>query len=224
MEMISSLNGALGEKVGMTHLFTEDGACVPVTVVKLGPGVVIQRKSAAKDGYDAIQVGIRPKKAQRVNKPLTGHFAKAGRGAFSKLQEFRINDSTKDAPEVGSDINVGQLFTVGEIIDVTANSLGRGFAGVVRRHHMRGQPSTRGTHEVRRHVGSVGCRKTPGRIHKNKRMPGRMGGKTVTIQNLKIMKILEDEGVILVKGCIPGPRGNVVTVSRAAKSKLRTKE
>ena len=217
METLKSLNGALGEKVGMTHLFTDDGSCIPVTVVKVGPCVVIQRKTSEKDGYDALQVGITEQKPQRVNKPLTGHFSAAGKGAFKVLKELKVDSSKDDIPELGAEISVGQLFQVGEFVDISANSLGRGFSGVVRRHHMKGQPATRGTHEYRRHVGSIGCRKTPGRVHKNKRMPGRMGGKLVTIQNLKIMKVLAEEGVLLVKGCIPGPRGNVVTVSRAVK-------
>jgi large subunit ribosomal protein L3 len=143
---------------------------------------------------------------------------KAGKGAFSKLKEIRVDPTQGEVPEVGQEVGVGQIFEVGQFVDVTATSLGRGFAGVVRRHHMKGQPATRGTHEYRRHVGSIGCRKTPGRVSKGKRMPGRMGGKIVTVQNLRIMRILAEEGVLLVRGCVPGPRGGFVTVKRASKA------
>jgi large subunit ribosomal protein L3 len=210
------LKGMLGEKMGMTHFYQDDGKCIPVTMVKVGPCIVLQQKTLDNDGYVAVQIGFGPQKQQRVGKALRGHFGKAAQGCFRHVQEMQVAEG-KELPDVGSELKISELFQEGDFVDVTGVSLGRGFSGVVRRYGVKGQPATRGTHEVRRHIGSVGCRKTPGRIFKNKKMPGRHGGTKSTVQNLRVIKVLEEEGVLLVKGAVPGPRGNIVKVRRAAK-------
>jgi large subunit ribosomal protein L3 len=209
--------GLLGRKLGMAQVFTTEGECVPVTVIELGPNYVLSVKSQDKDGYQAVQLGFQPKKAQRVNKALMGHFAKAAKGAFYHVDEVRCDVASLGWVEQGKELTVSDVFADGDMVDVTGVSIGRGFAGVVRRHHMKGQPSTRGTHEVRRHVGSIGCRKFPGRVHKGKRMPGHMGHERVTIQNLKVMGLKPESNVMLVRGGVPGAKGSLVLVKKAIK-------
>ncbi|RME58393.1 MAG: 50S ribosomal protein L3, partial [Candidatus Dadabacteria bacterium] len=181
--------GMVGKKVGMTQIFTEDGLMYPATVLELGPNYILQVKSKEKDGYEALQIGFLPKKWQRANKPMQGHFEKANRGAFYKLVEIRasndeLQETLKDELKVGGEIKVGDIFQEGEVVDVQGVSKGRGFAGVVKRFGVAGQPATRGTHEYRRNIGSVGCRKFPGRIWKNQKMPGHYGNEKVTVKNL----------------------------------------
>jgi large subunit ribosomal protein L3 len=214
-EKTTSVLGLFGVKLGMSHMFREGGECEAVTLVQLGPCIVTQRKTINEDGYSAVQVGFGEKRANNVNKPDRGHVAKCGKGPFQILAELKVGE--EDQVQVGDSIVVDAIFEVGDYVDVCGNSLGRGFSGVVRRHGMKGQPSTRGTHEVRRHVGSVGCRKTPGRIFKNKRMPGRLGGTKVTIQNLRIASVNNTTGVVAILGALPGPKGSVVLVKRSYK-------
>jgi large subunit ribosomal protein L3 len=211
--------GLLGKKVGMTQVFTEDGQCVPVTVIQAGPCYVLDVKSTATHGYEGVQLGFEPKKPQRVNKPEMGHFGRAGKGAFYHVKEIRCDANSLGWTELGHEVRVGDVFKGGELVDVSGVSIGRGFSGVVRRFKVKGQPATRGTHEVRRHIGAIGCRKFPGRVFKNKAMPGHMGNETVTVQNLQIIGVRPEENLILVKGGIPGSKGGLVVIKRAMKSR-----
>lgn len=210
--------GLLGKKLGMTQIFSKDGQCVPVTVIQAGPCYVLDVKTADAHGYSGVQFGFEPKKAQRVNKPELGHFSRAGRGAFYHVKEIRCDAEGLGWTTLGQEVRVGEIFKDGEIVDVSGVSIGKGFAGVVKRFGAKGQPATRGTHEVRRHIGAVGCRKFPGRIFKNKRMPGHMGNELVTIQNLEIVGVKPEENLILVKGGIPGSKGGLVVIRRAVKT------
>ncbi|RMG42790.1 MAG: 50S ribosomal protein L3 [Candidatus Dadabacteria bacterium] len=209
--------GLIGKKIGMTQIFTDDGSCVPVTVLRVGPCYVTAVKTREKDGYSAVQLGIEPKKQQRVNKAMRGHFAKAGKGAFYHVREVRCDVDALGWGTLGQELKPEDVFEEGEKVDVTGYSIGRGFSGVVRRFGVRGQPATRGTHEARRNIGSVGCRKFPGRIWKNQKMPGHMGNAKVTVQNLKVMGIRPEENVVLVKGAVPGAKGSLVIIRRAVK-------
>ncbi len=210
--------GLIGRKLGMTQVFDEEGAIVPVTILEMGPNVILEVLNSERNGYNAVQLGFAPKKAQRVSKPEMGQFNKAGKGAFYCVREMRCDVETLGWNALGQELNVDDVFIDNEFVDVTGTSLGRGFAGVFKRHHMKGQPMTRGTHEVRRHTGSIGMRKTPGRVFKNQRMPGHMGNARVTIQNLKVFSVRPEEGLILVRGNVPGPKGCFVEVRKSIKS------
>lgn len=209
--------GLLGKKLGMTQLFTDEGRCVPVTIIQAGPCFVVDVRGEDKHGYSAVQFGFEPKKMTRCSGAEQGHFGKAGAGAFYHVKEVRCDAEKLGWNQVGKEVNVGDVFRDGEIVDVSGESIGRGFQGVVRRHHIKGQPMTRGTHEYRRHVGAIGCRKFPGRVFKNKRMPGRMGGEKVTVQNLKVVSVRPEENIILVRGGIPGARGSLVLIRKSRK-------
>lgn len=210
--------GLLGRKVGMTQVFTPEGECVPVTVIQTGPCYVLEVKSVDKHGYSAVQLGFEPKKAQRVTKALTGHFAKAGQGAFSCVKEIRCDVEALGWGTPGKELRASDVFVDGDIVDVSGISIGKGFAGVVKRFHVKGQPATRGTHEYRRHIGAIGCRKFPGRVFKNKSMPGRMGGENVTVQNLQVVAVRPEENLVFVRGGIPGFEGGVVVIKKARKA------
>jgi|LakMenEpi03Aug12_release.lakeMendotaPanAssembly.Ray.scaffolds.fasta_scaffold795867_2 large subunit ribosomal protein L3 len=209
--------GLLGKKLGMTQVFTAEGRSVPVTVIQAGPCFVLDVRAQEKDGYSAVQFGFEPKKMQRCSSAENGHFKKAGQGAFYHVKEVRCDAQALGWNEVGKQVTVADVFKDGEVVDVSGLTIGRGFQGVVRRHGFKGQPMTRGTHEVRRHVGSIGCRKFPGRVFKNKKMPGRMGGEKVTIQNLTVVGVRPEENILLVKGGIPGARGSLVVIQKAQK-------
>jgi len=209
--------GLLGVKVGMTQVFTSQGEAVPVTVIQTGPCYVLQVIEKAREGYDAVKLGFVSKKPSRVNKPETGLFSKVGSGSFQHVQEIRCQPKELGWDSVGAEIRVGDVFSDGDYVDVSGTSVGKGFQGVVRRFHTKGQPATRGTHEYRRHIGSVGCRKFPGRIFKNKKMPGRMGGASVTLQNLQVVGVNADQNLLLVKGGVPGSKGGLVVIKKAIK-------
>jgi|1048.fasta_scaffold40932_2 large subunit ribosomal protein L3 len=209
--------GLVGRKLGMTQVFNAEGECIPVTIVEAGPNVILNIKGDDKDGYSAAQIGFTPKKTQRLTKAESGFFNKASKGAFYHVQEIRCDVNTLGWT-AGKELNVNDVFSTGQLVDVTGTSIGRGFSGVVRRHGMKGQPATRGTHEVRRHMGSVGCRKFPGKIHKGKRMPGLMGNAQVTVQNLEVVAVRPEDNVLLIKGAIPGARGGVVVVRKAVQN------
>lgn len=203
----------------MTQIFTKDGQCVPVTAIEVGPCFILDVKNKDKHGYSAVQLGFGPKKQQRVNQAETGHFAKVGKGAFYHVREMRCDDIEKLGwTTPGAEIKVGDVFVDGELVDVSGVTIGRGFSGVVRRYKVKGQPATRGTHEYRRHIGAVGCRKYPGRIFKNKRMPGHMGNENRTIQNIQVVAVKADSNLILVRGGIPGAKGGLVVIRKAIKS------
>lgn len=210
--------GLIGKKLGMTQIFAKDGECIPVTVVQLGPCYVLDVKSKEQHGYAAVQMGFEPKKMQRVNKPQMGQFAKVGKGAFYHVREMRCDVEALGWTTPGQELKVGDVFNEGDMVDVSGVSIGRGFSGVVRRFKVSGQPSTRGTHENRRHIGSIGCRKFPGRVFKNKHMPGHHGDTKATIQNLKVVGVRPEENIILVKGGLPGAKGALVVIRKAIKA------
>ena len=212
--------GILGKKIGMTQVFRPDGQVVPVTLLKAGPCMVVQRKTPATDGYDAVQLGlvefIKPK---RINKPATGHLNKAGDGATAKfLREFRLDRSNGSGDmKMGDQVLVSD-FKLNEKVDVIGVSKGKGFQGVVKRFRVAGGPAAHGSMFHRR-IGSVGMRQTPGRVWKNQRMPGHMGSDFRTVQNLRIVKIIADKNLILVKGCIPGANGDDIVIRSGKKAK-----
>lgn len=205
-------------------MFTADGLSVPVTVLKVSPNVVHQVKTVETDGYNAVQVGVGEQKPQRLNKPLSRHYAKAKKGIPSFVKEIRLderNGVAKDAavPELGSEITIGGMFEPGERVDIVGVSKGKGFAGVMKRHGMRGFIRTHGTHEYFRHGGSIGCRKFPGRVFKNKRMGGHMGVDRVIQLGLEVVQVRPEENLLLVKGSVPGSRGSQIFVRTAIKKR-----
>lgn len=209
------MKGLIGKKIGMTQIYNAEGNVVPVTVIETGPCVVVQKKETAKDGYDALQVGFGSKKSQRINKPAQGHMAKAGKGGFEVLREFRVDDVS--LYQVGQEIKAADLFKPGDRIDVAGTSKGHGFAGVIKRWSFGGFPGSHGTHEYFRHGGSIGNRSFPGRVRKGKKMAGHWGNERVSIQNLEVVEIRPEGNLMLVKGAVPGAKRSVVIVRRAAK-------
>ena len=209
------MTGLIGKKVGMTQFYNAEGNLVPVTVVQTGPCVVVQKKESARDGYNALQVGFGSKKSQRVNKPMQGHMAKAGKGAFVVLKEFRLDDVSKY--EVGQELKVSELFKVGDRIDVAGISKGHGFTGVIKRWSFAGFPGSHGTHEYFRHGGSIGNRSYPGRVRKGKKMAGHWGDEQVSIQNLEVVDIRAEQDLMLIKGAVPGAKQGIIIVRLAAK-------
>ena len=203
----------MGTKIGMTQIFDENGKIVPVTVVEAMPNVVVQIKSADKDGYDAIQVGYGEIREKLVNKPRQGQFKKAGVGVKRLLKEFRLEEITQ---EVGSEIKV-DIFEAGEKIDVSGLSKGKGFAGVIKKWNFSRGPMTHGS-KFHRSVGSMGASSSPSRTFKNKKMPGRMGHVNTTVLNLEIVKVMPEKNVILIKGGIPGPNKSVVVIRNSVKA------
>lgn len=207
------MKGILGRKLGMTQVFDENTCVVPVTVVQAGPMVVTQIKTVEKDGYNAIQVGFEDAKEKHVNKPVKGHFEKAGVALKRNLAEFRVEDVA--GYEVGQEIKA-DIFQAGEKIDVTATSKGKGFQGVIKRHNQSRGPETHGSRYHRR-PGSMGAASDPSRVFKGKKLPGHMGSQTKTIQNLEVVSVDVEKNLILVKGAIPGPKKGLVTVKEAVK-------
>ena len=205
----------VGEKVGMTQLWDDQNNVIPVTVVKVAPARVVQVKTPENDGYAAIQVTFGQVKASRVNKPDAGHFAKAGVAAGKELVEFRVDDA--GAWSVGQEIGVDTL-VAGELVDVTAISRGKGFAGTMKRHNFSGLPASHGSHRTHRTPGSIGACATPARVFRGQKMSGRMGGEQTTTQNLVVVKADAEREVLLVRGAVPGPKGGTVVIRTAAKA------
>ncbi|HET7280649.1 MAG TPA: 50S ribosomal protein L3 [Dermatophilaceae bacterium] len=208
------VKGVLGEKLGMTQVWDADNRLVPVTVIKAGPCVVTQVRSAESDGYSAVQMAFGAIDPRKVNKPMTGHFEKAGVTPRRHLVELRTSDAADYS--VGQEVSV-ELFESGQEIDVTGTTKGKGFAGVMKRHGFHGVSSSHGAHKNHRKPGSIGGCATPGRVFKGMRMAGRMGGVRQTTQNLTIHAVDAEKGLLLVKGAVPGPRGGIVLVRTAAK-------
>jgi len=209
-----SVKGVLGEKLGMTQVWDADNRLVPVTVVKAGPCVVTQVRNADNDGYAAVQIAYGAIDPRKVNKPMAGHFAKAGVTPRRHLVELRTADSA--TYEVGQELTV-ESFETGQDIDVTGTTKGKGFAGVMKRHGFHGVGASHGAHKNHRKPGSIGGCATPGRVFKGMRMAGRMGGVRQTTQNLTIHAVDADRGLLLIKGAVPGPRDGIVLVRTAAK-------
>ena len=207
------MKGILGKKIGMTQIFTEEGIVLPVTVVEAGPNVVTQIKTVEKDGYSALQVGFEDAKEKSLNKPQKGHLA-AAKVLKKHLKEFRMD--SVEGFEVGQEIKA-DLFSVGEKIDVSGISKGKGFQGPIKRHGQSRGPESHGSRYHRR-PGSMGACSFPGRVFKNKKLAGHMGSVKVTVQNLEVVKVDADKNLILVKGAIPGAKGSVVTIKEAVKS------
>ncbi|MGG3891686.1 50S ribosomal protein L3 [Metabacillus fastidiosus] len=206
--------GILGRKIGMTQVFAENGDLIPVTVIEASPNVVLQKKSVETDGYEAIQVGFADKREKLSNKPEKGHVAKANTAPKRFVREFRGADL--EQYEVGQEVKV-DIFTAGEIVDVTGVSKGKGFQGAIKRHGQSRGPMSHGSRYHRR-PGSMGP-VAPNRVFKNKLLPGRMGGERVTVQNLEIVKVDAERNLLLIKGNVPGPRKSLITVKNAVKSK-----
>lgn len=209
-----------GRKVGMTRVFNDQGKSVPVTVLEMGPNTVHQVKTADKDGYRAVQLGFGEQKPQRINRPQTGHLAKAKQGFPKIVGEVRLDrEGLEDDGEyeVGQQLGVADVFEAGTKVDVRGVTVGKGFAGVMKRHGMRGQPRTHGTHEFFRHGGSIGNRKFPGRVWKNKRMPGQMGNITRLQEGLEVVAVRAEDNVLLVKGSVPGAKNSFVFVRQSLK-------
>jgi len=215
--MAKQMKGLLGEKLGMTQVFDENNRIVPVTVVQAGPCVVTQVRSASVDGYSAVQIGFGAVDPRRVNKPDTGHFAKAGVTPRRELVELRTEDATEYT--LGQELTA-DLFESGQRVDVTATSKGKGFAGVMKRHGFHGVSASHGSHRNHRKPGSIGGASTPGRVFKGMRMAGRMGGERVTTQGLTVHAVDADRGLLLIKGAVPGPKGGLVLIRTAAKGNL----
>jgi large subunit ribosomal protein L3 len=203
--------GLIGKKVGMTQLFDENGKVVPVTVIEAGPCPVVQRKTAASDGYEAIQIGFWPQlKAKRVTKPMRGHFEKVKVAPQKHLREFRLESAAPPSYTVGQVLTVA-LFEVGEKVRVTGTSKGKGFQGGVKRWGYRGGPETHGS-MFHRAPGSIGASSFPSRVFKGHHMPGRMGGALTTVKGLKVVKIILEQNLLLVRGAVQGPAGGLLTI------------
>lgn len=203
----------LGRKLGMTQIFAADGQAVPVTVVLAGPCPVVQKKVAETDGYNAVQLGFEDIRNVLVNKPRQGHFKKAGISFKRFLREFRLDDA--DKYEVGQVITV-EAFEEGDVVDVTGISKGKGFQGVIKRWNQARGRMTHGS-DFHRRPGSLGAGTTPGRVFRTKRMPGRMGGETKTIQNLAVVRVDAERGLLLIKGSVPGAKGALVAIRDSVK-------
>jgi large subunit ribosomal protein L3 len=201
--------GLLGKKIGMTRIYSEQGQAIPVTVIEAGPCVVLQKKTEAKEGYNAIQVGFGPKKETRLNKPQAGHSKAAAKGGFYHIKEFRVADP--EAYELGQEILLGELVKIGDEVHISGRSKGRGFQGVIKRHGFKGGRKTHGSMFHRR-PGSIGCSAWPSRVVKGKKMPGRMGNEQLTKKNLTVVDIRADENILLVKGSVPGAREGLLQI------------
>jgi large subunit ribosomal protein L3 len=208
--------GLIGRKRGMTRVFTQEGDAVPVTVIEVNPNRITQVKSAEQDGYRSIQVTFGQRRGSLVNKPLSGHFAKAGVEAGEGLWEFRLPSGEGEELATGAELKV-DMFEVGERVDVTGTSKGKGFAGTVKRHNFRTQDATHGNSVSHRAPGSIGQNQSPGRVFKGKKMSGHMGDERVTTQNLEIVRVDAERNLLLIKGAVPGATGGTVMVRPATK-------
>lgn len=207
--------GLIGRKVGMTQVFNDNGNVVPVTVVELGPCAVVQKKTAENDGYEAVQLGFDDKKIARVNKPMKGHFDKAGVAPKKALKEFRFDDIS--TYNVG-DILKADVFAAGDKVDVIGTSKGKGTAGAIKRWNFGRLKETHGTGPVARHAGSLGACSDPSRVFKGKKLAGHLGCERVTVQNLEVVKVDAENNLIAIKGAIPGPKKGIVVVVDSVKA------
>ena len=207
------VNGLLGRKVGQARIFGEDGRSIPVTLLEAGPCQVVQRKTTDVDGYEAVQVGFDDRKEQRCTKPELGHFKKAGVDPKRHLREFNVDEGSELK---AGDLIAADIFAAGERVDVTGQSKGRGFQGMHKRHGAGGGPGGHGSH-FHRAPGSIGQSADPAKVYKGKRMPGHMGNKRVTVQNLEIVQVDPEKNLIIVRGAVPGAVGGLVIVKKRAK-------
>ncbi len=212
--------GMLAKKLGMTQIFLEDGTRIPVTVLAVRGNTVLAHRTLERDGYTALQVGFEDQKPTRMTKADLGRFKQAGVAPRKFVREFRVAADTLTKFPVGGDIAL-DVFAEGQYVDVVGTTKGKGFQGSLRRHKVGGKPNTHGTHEYFRHGGSIGCRLTPGKVHRGKRMGGHMGSVRQTAQNLRVAKILPEQGVLLVRGPVPGAANEFVVVQAARKVVIR---
>jgi len=210
--------GVVGRKAGMTRIFTEDGAYIPVTVIEVTPNRVTQVKTVDSDGYRAVQVTCGTRRPTRVSKPLVGHYAKAGVEAGRGLWEFRLGDGEGGELAVGQEVRV-DVFQAGQKVDVTGTTHGKGFAGVIKRYHFNSQDATHGNSLSHRAPGSIGQRQTPGRVMKGKRMAGHLGNVRRTAQTLEVVRVDAERNLLLVRGAVPGPKGGDLIVRPATKAR-----
>lgn len=212
--------GLIGRKVGMTRVFTDDGASIPVTVLEVVPNRVTQIKTIASDGYTSLQVAHGERRASRINKALTGHYAKAGVAAGSGIKEFIVSADVLSGYQVGGNVTV-EIFSAGQKVDVTGTSIGKGFAGAIKRHNFSSNRASHGNSRSHNVPGSIGMAQDPGRVFPGKRMPGHLGDVTVTTQNLEVVRVDVERNLLLIKGAIPGSKGGDVVVRPAVKVKLQ---
>ncbi len=210
--------GVIGKKIGMTRIFSADGAAVPVTVVAVDPNRITQVKDEVNDGYRAIQVTVGTRRPGRVTKAAAGHFAKADTAPGRGLWEFRLEAGEGDGLAAGGELKV-DIFAVGQKVDVQGTSIGKGYAGVIKRHHFGGGRATHGNSLSHRSPGSIGQRQTPGRVFPGKKMAGHMGNVTRTQQNLEVVRVDAERNLLLVKGAVPGPKGADLIIRPAVKAK-----
>ncbi len=201
--------GLLGKKLGMTRVYDEEGRAIPVTALAMEPCVVLQKKTTEKEGYNAIQVGLIGKKESRMNKPEIGHAKKAGKGGFYHIKEFRVEDPSQY--EVGQSLSMDDVFKVGDLVDISARSKGKGFQGVMKRHGFKGGPGGHGS-MFHRAPGSIGTSAWPSRVVKGKKLPGHMGDVNVTKKNLIVIDIRNEDNVMVVKGSVPGAKQSLLQI------------
>ena len=217
------MQGLLGQKLGMTAIFGENGGQIPVTAMYIGGNVVVGKRTQERDGYTALIVGFGEQKVKRLNKPELGFLKKQGvvsedsETTVRHLREFRMSAADLENYSVGQTIAPADLFNVGDRIDVAGKSKGRGFAGVMKRHNFSGTKASHGVHEFFRHGGSIGCATYPARVFKNKKMPGQYGNARTTVQNLLVAGVLEEENIILIRGSVPGANGGVLEIKHGIK-------
>ncbi|MDU9051061.1 MAG: 50S ribosomal protein L3 [Candidatus Electrothrix sp. Rat3] len=202
-------NGILGRKVGMTRVYNEMGRSISVTVIEAGPCKVLQKKTVGKEGYNAIQVGFLEKKESRLNKPEAGHFKRSGGTGYYHVREFRVTEP--DIYEIGQEITLAEVVKIGDHVDITGKTKGRGFQGVMKRHGFGGGKASHGS-GFQRAPGSIGCSAYPGRVVKGKKMPGHMGTDKQTVKNLTVVDVREDENILLVQGAVPGAKNGLVSI------------
>jgi large subunit ribosomal protein L3 len=212
--------GLIGRKVGMTRVFTDDGASIPVTVLEVVPNRVTQIKTIASDGYTGLQVAHGERRASRINKALTGHYAKTGSAAGAGIHEFPVTSDVLANYTAGANVTV-EIFSAGQLVDVTGTSIGKGFAGAIKRHHFSSNRASHGNSKSHNVPGSIGMAQDPGRVFPGKRMPGHLGDVKVTTQNLEIVRVDAERNLLLIKGAIPGSKGGNVVVRPAIKAKLQ---
>ncbi|WP_025872340.1 50S ribosomal protein L3 [Methylobacillus glycogenes] len=210
--------GLIGRKVGMTRIFTEEGESIPVTVLEVVPNRVTQIKTVASDGYTGLQVAYGERRASRIGKALSGHYAKAGVAAGSGIKEFPVADDVLANYTVGGNVTV-ELFQAGQLVDVTGTSLGKGFAGAIKRHNFSSNRASHGNSRSHNVPGSIGMAQDPGRVFPGKRMPGHLGAAKTTVQNLEVVRVDAERNLLLIKGAIPGSKGGDVVVRPSVKVK-----
>lgn len=218
------MQGILGQKIGMTAIFNDDGTQLPVTVIQTAGNVVVDKRTEERNGYTALVLGFGQKRIKRANKPELGYFKSQGLYEEGEqqhvkrfLREFRVPAELLGGYDVGATIKAGDVFAAGERVDVVGVSKGRGFTGVMKRHNFRGTKATHGVHEYFRHGGSIGSNTSPARVFKNRKMPGQHGNKRVTVQNVSVVEIMAEEGLVLLRGGVPGPNGGLVMIKKSAK-------